>query len=62
MCVEASLEWEMFEQYFVWQLLSAEGCSVRELLPLLTELDVTGMDMCVWVCVRVCGGSQTVYV
>eukprot|EP00117_Sycon_ciliatum_P039513 scpid21377/ scgid29194/ Integrator complex subunit 3; SOSS complex subunit A; Sensor of single-strand DNA complex subunit A len=39
--IQASLEWEMFEQYFVWQLLSAEGCSVRELLPLLTELDVT---------------------
>ena len=34
-CSEASLEWETFEQFSVWQLLAAEAPPVEELLKIL---------------------------
>ena len=45
-CVEASLEWDTFEQYCVWQMLTAEGPDPLSATPLLNHISATG----VWTC------------
>ena len=37
--INASLEWETFEQTFVWQLISAHNISLESILPVLPKLE-----------------------
>lgn len=39
---EATLRWETFEQYCVWQLLSAHDIEVEHLLPVVSKLRYRG--------------------
>jgi len=44
MCVIAeSLHWDSFEQFCVWQLMSAESPDCQLVIPALTDLDPEGM-------------------
>lgn len=65
--VDASLQWETIEQYFLWQLISVHTIPVEHIMPILPKLDFTGnngdssfpsfsaiqscTDMC-WLCNR----------
>lgn len=40
---DASLEWETFEQYCLWQLIAAHNIPVDYILPILPKLEFTGM-------------------
>ena len=43
-CVTAeSLHWDSFEQFCVWQLMSAESPDCQLVIPALTDLDPEGM-------------------
>lgn len=37
--LNASLEWETLEQYFLWQLISAHNIPVEHIMPILPKLD-----------------------
>lgn len=38
----ASLQWDSFEQFCVWQLLSAEGSDPTHIIPILANLNAQG--------------------
>ncbi|KAG1669362.1 Integrator complex subunit 3 [Nymphon striatum] len=40
--LNASLEWETFEQYCVWQLIAAHNIPVEHILPVLPKVEYTG--------------------
>lgn len=39
--LNASLDWETLEQYFLWQLISAHNIPVEHIMPILPKLDFT---------------------
>ncbi|XP_052100494.1 integrator complex subunit 3-like isoform X1 [Mytilus californianus] len=39
--LNASLDWETLEQYFLWQLISAHNIPVEHVMPILPKLDFT---------------------
>jgi len=41
--VDASLEWETIEQYFLWQLIAVHSIPVEDVMPVLPKLDFTGL-------------------
>ena len=40
--IDASLQWETIEQYFLWQLISVHTIPVEHIMPILPKLDFTG--------------------
>jgi len=40
--VDASLEWETIEQYFLWQLIAVHSIPVEDVMPVLPKLDFSG--------------------
>ena len=42
----ASLQWDSFEQFCVWQLLSAEGSDPAHIIPILANLNAQGENGC----------------
>ena len=42
MFVDASLEWETIEQYFLWQLITAHDIPAEQITPILPKLEFIG--------------------
>lgn len=40
--LDASLEWESFEQFCLWQLISAQNIPIEFILPILPKLEFSG--------------------
>jgi len=48
--VDASLEWETIEQYFLWQLITVHSIPVEDVMPVLPKLEFSGLLVITYWC------------